>query len=562
DTDLPKPLWKSPIFVVSMTICLLLFLFGGYIFFLWAPPLVISTETTRVTGPLTAKGGIDFFKALEQRFYPPELATDDNGFRDFIRLFGDIGNRTTKTDPEFYRLQRYEKLGLDPNIAPALTLPVSANTFISRFYIAKGEINSGTETMLITKPWTLEQVPMLEEWVKDIDTPLDAIAETIRKPVFFAPFLQSNRTAESGNLYDIIQLQLSDAGDFREISRAFQSRATYRVGTGNVDGAIEDKLTLMRLGRFLQRGLIVNLLTGIAIEGVGTGTPVGENHEHPLTEKQIRRLLEGIDALPPRVPLNEVFEYERYAGLSLVQEISQGFPFGHGPGLGAGLFSLDSAAFYFCNWNVVYRRINELYDAMQEPSPRTKFHSLLGKTTTTPTFGKVSAMLNPTGRGMIVADFLISTLYSNSIVEKIKESVRRMECTDNIQRLSLAVLLYQFETGKLPDENWAAQIEKYLGENPKRYFSCLTNPSPEGETTYAMVKYADAVGGSRDILLFVELKAPVPLEKAVVSVDDVFNRRNTGSLHSGGMNTGHHSAAVRFLSNTLNDEELLRLLGL
>ncbi|MCL2745104.1 MAG: hypothetical protein FWE67_14765, partial [Planctomycetaceae bacterium] len=115
DSDLPKPLWKSPIFLVSMTVCLLIFLFGAYLFFIWAPPLVISTETTRITGPLTAKGGIDFFKALEQRFYPPELATDDNGFRDFIRLFGDVSEMRSNPDSDFYWRQRCEKLGLDPN---------------------------------------------------------------------------------------------------------------------------------------------------------------------------------------------------------------------------------------------------------------------------------------------------------------------------------------------------------------------------------------------------------------------------------------------------------------
>jgi len=52
------------------------------------PALVISEETTRITGPLTADGQINFFKALEQWASPPELATDDNGFRVFVRLFG------------------------------------------------------------------------------------------------------------------------------------------------------------------------------------------------------------------------------------------------------------------------------------------------------------------------------------------------------------------------------------------------------------------------------------------------------------------------------------------
>ncbi|MCL2744652.1 MAG: hypothetical protein FWE67_12445 [Planctomycetaceae bacterium] len=173
DIDLPKPLWKSPIFLVSMAVCLLIFLFGAYLFFIWAPPLVISEKTTRITGPLTAKGEIDFFKALEQRFYPPELATDDNGFRDFVRLFGDVSGMSS--DPEFYRLQKYEKLGLDPNVPPTLALPLAHYVVVENFYKTKGEAPPANPRRDFLDPWTLEDYPMLEEWINDIDTPLDAV---------------------------------------------------------------------------------------------------------------------------------------------------------------------------------------------------------------------------------------------------------------------------------------------------------------------------------------------------------------------------------------------------
>ena len=73
-----------------------------------------------------------------------------------------------------------------------------------------------------------------------------------------------------------------------------------------------------------------------------------------------------------------------------------------------------------------------------------------------------------------------------------------------------------------------------------------------------MVRYDDTVAGS---LLLVELQTPVAFDKAVVSVDDVLNRKGTGSLHPGGMNSAHRSAAVRFLSETITHEELEQLLG-
>jgi hypothetical protein len=59
----------------------------------------------------------------------------------------------------------------------------------------------------------------------------------------------------------------------------------------------------------------------IAIDGMATAIPVGANPEHPLTEQQIRRLLDGLNALPPRMPIRDVLEQERYGGLSCLQSL-------------------------------------------------------------------------------------------------------------------------------------------------------------------------------------------------------------------------------------------------
>ena len=223
------------------------------------------------------------------------------------------------------------------------------------------------------------------------------------------------------------------------------------------------------------------------------------------------------------------------------------------PGVAPLLFAMSA---YSCNWNVVYRRMNEAYDAMQEPPPRTKFHSFIGWLPDTKEMS--FRVLTPGGRGMNVADVLIALLLPATVA--FEEAINRSQCAENMQRLALAILLYRCEKGEFPDENWAVQIEKYLGENPQRYFSCPTSPSPDGETTYALVQYDDTVASFPDLLL-VELTASVPLDKAVISADDVLSRKDTGSLHPGGMNVAHRSAAVRFLSSNTDVKELQQLLG-
>ncbi len=59
--------------------------------FVRTPRLKISKETTYITEPLTSDGTrVDYFAALEQEFYRPEMKTDDNGYRLIVRALGDV----------------------------------------------------------------------------------------------------------------------------------------------------------------------------------------------------------------------------------------------------------------------------------------------------------------------------------------------------------------------------------------------------------------------------------------------------------------------------------------
>jgi hypothetical protein len=117
-----------------------------------------------------------------------------------------------------------------------------------------------------------------------------------------------------------------------------------------------------------------------------------------------------------------------------------------------------------------------------------------------------------------------------------------------MQRLTLAVMLYKSEHGKMPDENWAAQITPYLGKNADQYFSCPSHPSSKGETTYALVQYGDTIPVPQDARLVVERFGAVPLDRAVVSIEEVgaWKRKQEKCPHPGGMNVAYRSGAVRW----------------
>jgi len=82
-------------------------------------PLRVSPETTWITEPLTPDGKhVDYPAAVKQRLYPPEIATDDNGYRLVFRhLRGAVA--WTDVSPRVAR-NLCDELGLAPNINPDL----------------------------------------------------------------------------------------------------------------------------------------------------------------------------------------------------------------------------------------------------------------------------------------------------------------------------------------------------------------------------------------------------------------------------------------------------------
>jgi len=313
------------------------------------------------------------------------------------------------------------------------------------------------------------------------------------------------------------------------------------------------------------RGFLHNYLVGLAIEDMAGIIPVNANSEHPLTQEQIQRLLEGLGTLPPRRPSRDSLEWERYHGLSAVQYVQIVVSQGQTPFSQSAFFRYLSARKSLVNWNIIYRRMNEWYDAMLEPSLRERAWAILEPMDSAYQMKWIVYRRFLTGDATETAIYYLFPLLVPD-VGAFEESIRRSECVDNMQHLVLAILLYRLENGTMPDENWATQIKQYLGDNPEQYFSCPSNlhlegASPKGETTYAFIQYGDTVPENFDTLLLVELKESVPFDKATITADEILAQKRMGGQHSDMINTAYQSGAVQQLSEYTEEKELARLLG-
>jgi len=509
------------------------------------PPLRIAKDTTYITEPLTPDGRyVDYFADFERRYYPPETATDDNGYRMVIRV---IGGPLETSAPE-YMQGFYEKLGLDYiRDKPTMTYITPEDFFKNRYILhpeefediiamekskllvgeEEGEEETEEETGMLpsstivsfdpSKYWQslsnsqeLHKNIIVQKWLEANNAALDLVVEASKKPFFVVPVVVPG---DATNMYNIL---LPGLQGVRSFVRGLQTRATIRVSEGNIDGAIEDILACYRLGRHLGRpSFIVQQLVGVACEGIAHSVAYNGNLTTKANTEQLEHLRDGLNNLPPRATWQDGVEMERLALLDMLTAIMKdpssmftGFPYSRGDKAPVDyilpLIGLD--------WNVIFERVNRAYDEM--------IAGTLDPTRYTPDFVR---LLTLEARSRLAADILISMLLPAT--GAFQEAIRRIDCTMNMKRIVLAMHLYEREYGTLPpaltlDANgkplhgWRTLLLPYFGDEEladlyaqirldepwdsghNRQFHtrnldiyrCPSNPSmPDGHTSYSVI---------------------------------------------------------------------------
>jgi uncharacterized protein DUF1559 len=592
----------------------------GYVCLLRSVPLRISKETTYITEPLKSNGKeVDYFVAWEQASYPEDMATEDNGYRLIVQHLGNSADRT----PECFR-QVCEKLDLNAaTIKPDMTLEDPDDILCS--YADSGErdeeliaklwnerrsedavpidVEGASELdeydlreMLrsrISKPWTLDDLPMLEPWLQDTGPTLDLLDEVVRKPTFHIPMA---RETESIGLWDVGP----ELGESLALARTLKARANHRIALGDIDGAIDDIIVCKRLGWHVEsEGSLVSLLLGDMIEGIADANGIAGALEHPPTLEQLRRLVANQRARPPMIGFEASLLLDRYQMLSLVQSVACGTA-----PMRDLTFFVDIPTRLGYDWNVIARRMNEQYDALEATG---KFLS--------PSTNPLT-MVFVRSRSELLTDKFGESILPSYV--STRSSIHRRTCSDRMKRIVLAMLLYEREHGVLPPahtvdgdssplHSWRVLLLPYLDEKklydkirPEEpwdsphnsqfhdetveYYQCPVAELPPGRTTFAVVVGPDLLFEGADpktlssfgpksanMVLVVERKQDVcwmnpTCDMLQVHAEEGVNSQygsgaGIDSHHEFGANVGLRSGAVRFMSGTVDVDlfgELLR----
>ena len=533
--------------------------------------LRVSEETTYVLGPMTSDGKrIDYFRAMEERYYPPEMQTDDNGYRMMVQTFGVQfeNNLPQNQSQEQARLQIYEKLGLDPNIEPTMKpLNQPLHYLLQHRYVweeGTGWVNTNIEDAYWGQTfWTFNDFPMLEEWYEENTAGLDVLAEAVRKPAFFVPYTRNN---ENTPIFDTNMTWFATPM-MRGWARSLHGRARYRLGIGDIDGAIDDILSIHLLARHaVNAGTIVGSLVGIAFEGIGHSIGLGSNPEFPPTKEQIERLVAELDALPPLLPLNAILESERLFALSALQDMYWGNHPGNEMLVEMTVMPSSPAMSWTIDINVALARLNQVYDALIDPDPvGDKFLEQVFASSCSSC--KPFALVTTHSRTNRFMDLQIGLFIP--AMQAWREAYRRNECQANMQRLTLALLLYKQDHGNLPDGDWRESVLPYLGDDAGRYFQCPASRLANNETNYVMISGVPNGIDTPNRILLIEAMQPQKLgegDGSLPFVQAMFGDQSDpgfaglGSTHAGIASFSLRSGAVRSLARTTEPEVLQSLL--
>jgi hypothetical protein len=469
------------------------------------------------------------------------MKTDDNGYRILVRAMGNPCDYNSPrydnkkqdfiapdVDPEPRRRQIYEKLGLDPNEKPTMNKIESPDGFFGRY---KKERPDDEEAKELWEKWaynevphTFEEFPILKDWLEENTAALDLLAEAVRKPAFCFPFIRENEnTPIVKSCVPVEEVQV-----MRNWARAALARANHRVTIGDIDGAIEDILTVYRLGRHVAKnGMLINYFVGIALEGMAHGTAIADNPDQPLTKAQLEHFLRELDNLPPPVTLQEIWETERLYGLGAIHD------FFTKPRDFFGEEWMDSKM-NFMKWtppffdaNVAYTIINRAFDMRGTADWEKTFKHSLNP------LRYVTVQSRSEQVGYALANSYLG------LTDSIQNVHQRLECTARFKRLTLALLLYEAEHGSMPVGDWREAIKPYLGEVPDDYFAC-----PSGEAGYALVLSDEKTSPETAFIpLLVETKWENISDSGTVSSD-----LSPINAHSHSSNASYRSGAVRSVS--------------
>ncbi len=210
-------------------------------------PLVISRETTFVTGPLKPDGSVDFVAAIN-RHYGEGVRPEDNAA---VGLLAAVGTDCLSDEQ---RARLYDLLGTPPSDHPPPFVPWRL------FQNHTDELPYDVQE----RPWRADEFPLVAGWLEANEDALALVSQAVQKPKFYVPLV-------FGNLPPRFSLHARRWHGYtlscQTVYTALTLRTWLRIEHNDLEGAWADFMTQANLARHLAHcGPFLDWFLGRGIE--------------------------------------------------------------------------------------------------------------------------------------------------------------------------------------------------------------------------------------------------------------------------------------------------------
>ena len=581
-------------------------------------PLRISKATTIFVEPARTDGQVDYVKAFQQHCHTGDLTSEQNGFRLLIQNI-DIAREVSPDQLKSVCRQ----LGLKTPDDSSLLQYTDPRDFSSEYALAnkideelieKLKIELGVQgspgpsgfgystrellLMRASRPWDAEDLPMFEEWVERNSPALDIYAQAVRYPIFEAPLVWVDYETELYNLQHL--------GFFRQAARGFLVRANYHLALGDFRLAIDDIVSCKRLGRHCRNFNIYMMVEmGVEIEALADSIGLAYPGRFTVPIDDLEYWASEYSALPAASDMSRIVLLSKLELIEHLREISldKEHPF-----LDVSV-KMKELRELGLNWNVVSIELQRLFDEYLGEYDVSKKE-----------FTTINSLeyLFRSARSKKFARFVAK--FTNSVKEGMEANLRA-SCSQNLKRITLAMLRYEAEHGHLPPafttnadgkpmHSWRVLLLPYLGEEKLHARIRLDEPwnSPHNltiaakaplvyscpscsecqadQTTYAVIlgkqlPFSGDQGvplnqfgpASDDMILVIERSEPIgwmdptkeiPRLEGLRGINEPRDKTGRdvliGSPHPGGVLVGFRNGSVNFIDENLEQGALVDII--
>jgi hypothetical protein len=471
--------------------------------------LVVSRETTYFTEPLNPDGTVDYVAAYNRRF-GADAATSGNMAVRIIGVLGPgalsaevrepaaaaLGVTFSESRRGFVRLA--DHLNANPADYEGLIQPEREQAAESederwrREVVTKGlgglyrqrspleELADSQVAQATTGPWSASDLRIVADWIAVNEAVLDEISALERGTKFVVPMVSPVNPPE------FLPPAVLDADVIRDLWQTLVCRAMLRLGRDDMAGAWDDALLMCYLGRLMMGG--------------GSG---GHPYQGlvPRTEGlRIIRLIAGRADLAPAQAIDMLRQYQalpaagspveadvlisRLTSLDFVMQLVRGGTPMQSSGVDVAppvLGSFDP--------NDVMRRINSVYDAIEEVATHPDLHQRMALAPATAAANRalLSALerrmlpdnflefatlrLSPTARREFSNDALVWHLLAMMMMDATATSTDvQAAMNDESASIALALAAHKAEHGRYPGD-LDDLVPSYLPVAPRDLFT-------------------------------------------------------------------------------------------